>query len=107
MPALETEADAYILDGHLAVIVEGRIHPAEPDVGCGESAEIDEIYFSNGKPIPSRMWQRLSQKDLDACTDALMGAGRVSAWERRQDWLADRADARRDDALLRQWEASL
>lgn len=105
--ATRTEAEAYILGGHLAVTVEGRIHDAEPDVGCGESADVDEIYFSNGKRIPTRMWKRLSQKDLDACEAALLGDGMVSAWELRQDMLADRADARRDDALLCQMERGL
>lgn len=104
--ATETEAEAYILGGHMAVIVEGRVFDAEPDVGCGESAEIDEIYFaSNGKPIPSRMWQRLSDKDFKACEDALLGNGLVSAWERRQEHLANLADLRRDDRLLCEWEA--
>lgn len=100
MTAIQTEAEAYILGGHLAVIVEGRIHPAEPDVGWGGGAEIDEIRFTNGKPIPSRMWQRISQKDLDACTDALEGDGGARYWELRQDMLADRADAMRDDRML-------
>ena len=72
--AILVEAETYILDGHMPVLVEGRVHPDEPDVGCGECPEIDEILFTNGKPIPTRMWQRLTQKDIDACHDALLGA---------------------------------
>lgn len=100
MTAIQTEAEAYILNGHLAVTVEGRVHEAEPDVGWGGGAEIDEIYFTNGKRIPSRMWQRLTQKDFDACTDALEGNGLVRAWERRAEHAFEYAKLKREDAML-------
>ena len=69
--AKETEAEARILNG-LPVLVYGRIHPAEPDVGCGESAEIDEICWMSGKPIPDSMWKRMKRADFDACEQALL-----------------------------------
>lgn len=78
---VELEAEARVIGG-LPVIVVGRIYPAEPDVGCGESAEIDDILLPCGKPIPTRMWARLSQADITACQDALLGA-RID-WERAQ-----------------------
>lgn len=74
--AKEVETEARILGG-LPVIVIGRIHPAEPDVGCGESAEIDDICWMSGKSIPDSMWERLPQKDIDACQDALLEADYV------------------------------
>lgn len=73
---VELEAEARILGG-MPVLVVGRIYPAEPDVGCGESAEIDDICWPSGKPIPTRMWARLSQADLDACQDALLDQERA------------------------------
>lgn len=76
------EAEAYILNGNLLVRVEGKIHPAEPDVGCGESAELDDILFLNGKSIPNRMWQRISSKEIEACEDALLSAAEGAAAER-------------------------
>ena len=69
--AKTTEAEARILNG-LPVIVYGRIHPAEPDVGCDESAEIDDICWMSGKPIPTKMWQRISDEDIEACEQALL-----------------------------------
>lgn len=69
--AIERETEARILNG-LPVLVYGRIHPAEPDVGCGESAEIDEICWMSGRPIPTRMWERISDSDFRACEEALL-----------------------------------
>jgi len=74
----ELEAEARILGG-LPVIVIGRVYPAEPDVGCGESAEIDDISWPCGKPIPDRMWERMTQDDISACQDALLCA--QTDWE--------------------------
>lgn len=98
--ATETEAEARILGG-LPVLVIGRIHEAEPDIGCAESAEIDDICWLSGKSIPTRMWERLSQKDYDACEDALLcaadGAAVQRFWE-RVDYYRERA---KDRALER------
>jgi hypothetical protein len=68
----QIEAEAKILGG-LPVLVIGRVHAAEPDVGCGESAEIDDICFTDGTPIATLMWERLSGDDYDACMAALLG----------------------------------
>ena len=78
----ELETEHHILGGNLPVIVVGRIHAAEPDVGCGECAEIDDILFMNGKSIPTRMWKRITSKELDACQDALLSAADGAAAER-------------------------
>lgn len=72
---VELEAEARLLGG-MPVLAVGRVYLAEPDVGCGESAEIDDICWPSGKPIPTRMWARMSQADLDACQDALLDQGR-------------------------------
>lgn len=69
--AKEVEAEARILNG-LPVLVYGRIHPAEPDVGCGESAEIDDICWTSGKSIPDSMWKRMKREDVEACQQALL-----------------------------------
>jgi hypothetical protein len=68
----QIEAEAKILGG-LPVLVIGRVHPAEPDVGCGESAEIEDLQWLSGTPIPTLMWERLSGDDYDACMAALLG----------------------------------
>ena len=97
----EIETEYHILDGNLPVIVVGRIHPAEPDVGCGECAELDDIRFMNGKSIPTRMWKRIPSKELEACEDALLSASEGAAVERfygRMDYY--RAQAK-DRALER------
>lgn len=70
----EYETEARIRNG-LPVTVIGRVHPAEPDVGCGPCAEIDDICWLGGKSIPTRMWQDLTQADIDACHDALLECG--------------------------------
>jgi len=75
MMLAEIEAETRILGG-LPVIVVGRIHPAEPDVGFGESAEIDDICWLSGKPVPAQMWKRLTQDDISACQNALLGSER-------------------------------
>lgn len=67
----QIEAPARIKRG-LPVIVVGRVHPAEPDVGCGPCAEIDDICWPDGRSIPTRMWQDLTQAEIDACHDALL-----------------------------------
>jgi hypothetical protein len=72
--AILIETKTHILGGYMPVIVIGRVHPAEPDVGCGECPEIDEICWANGKPIPTRMWKRLLDCDIEACEDALLEA---------------------------------
>lgn len=96
----QLETEHHILDGNLPVIVVGRVHPAEPDVGCGECAEIDDILFMNGKSIPTRMWQRISSKELDACEDALLSAAEGSAvqrfWERVDYYRERQKDASLD-----------
>ena len=99
----ELETEHHILGGNLPVIVVGRIHPAEPDVGCGESAEIDDILFLNGKSIPSRMWKRISSKEIDACQDALLAAADGAAAERfyaRMDYWREIAKDRALDAMV-------
>ena len=99
----ELETQHHILGGYLPVIVVGRIHPAEPDVGCGETAEIDDILFLNGKPIPTRMWQRITSKELDACQDALLSAADGAAVERfyeRVDYYRQIAKDRALDAQV-------
>jgi hypothetical protein len=88
---MATEAQARILGG-LPVLVIGRIHPAEPDVGYGESAEIEDICWLSGKPIPASMWDRLTTKDLKDCEDALLCQGESDAAQRfwaRADYLHD------------------
>lgn len=67
----QIETEARILGG-LPVIVIGRVYPAEPDVGCGESAEVDDICWLSGKPIPTVMWQRISDSDYRDLCDALL-----------------------------------
>ena len=98
--ATETEATARILGG-LPVLVIGRIHPAEPDIGAAESAEIDDICWPGGRSIPTHMWERLSQDDIDACQDALLWGGESAATQRfweRVDYLRDQ---QKDRALER------
>lgn len=90
------EAQARVLGG-LPVIVVGRIHPAEPDVGISnEQPEVEDICWLNGKSIPTHMWERLSSDDLDACAEALLNGG--------SDCMADYADYRRDMRRDRQLE---
>ena len=103
--AHEIETEHYILDGNLPVIVVGRIHPAEPDVGCGESAEIDDILFMNGKSIPTRMWKRISDKELDACEDALLAAADGAAVQRFWDRVDYYREIAKDRALEREMAA--
>ena len=97
----ETEAEARILGG-LPVLVLGRIHPAEPDIGCSESAEIDDICWLSGKSIPTAMWERLSQKDIDACQDALLGEAESSATRRFWDRVDYLRDQQKDRAMERE-----
>ena len=99
------ETEHHILGGNLPVIVVGRIHPAEPDVGCGESAEIDDILFMNGKSIPTRMWQRISWKELDACQDALLSAADGAAAERFWDRVDYYRQIAKDRALDAEYAA--
>jgi hypothetical protein len=95
--ARQTEADARILGG-LPVIVIGRIYPAEPDVGIfDEQPEVEDICWSTGKPIPSHMWERLTDKDFDACKEALL-EGAAEAAASYADYLYDQ---RRDRQLER------
>lgn len=99
----ELETEHHILGGNLPVIVVGRIHAAEPDVGCGECAEIDDILFMNGKSIPTRMWKRISWKEISACEDALMSAAESAATERfyeRMDYYRSTAKDRALDAMV-------
>lgn len=65
------ETEARILGG-LPVIVVGRVYPAEPDIGCSESAEVDDICWLSGKSIPTRMWQRLSDGEYRDLCSALL-----------------------------------
>jgi hypothetical protein len=83
----QIEVEAKILGG-LPVLVIGRVHLAEPDVGCGESAEIDDICFTDGTPIATLMWERLSGDDYDACMAALLGE-RDSYWDAYVDYVRD------------------
>lgn len=97
------ETEHHILGGNLPVIVVGRIHPAEPDVGCGECAEIDDILFMNGKSIPTRMWKRITSKEIDACEEALLEASEGAAVERfyaRVDYYRQIAKDRALDAMV-------
>ena len=94
------EGEAYILGGHLRVTVTGRIHPAEPDVGMGECPEIDEIRWANGKPIRDSIWRRMTQKDTDACHDALLRGAEENA-EGYADYLYELA---RDARMEAEWE---
>ena len=101
--ARELETEHHILGGNLPVIVVGRIHEAEPDVGCGECAEIDDIQFLNGKSIPTRMWRRITSKELDACQDALLSAADGACAERfyeRMDYWRGVAKDRALDAMV-------
>jgi hypothetical protein len=100
--ATEVETEARILGG-LPVIVVGRVYPAEPDVGCGESAEVDDICWPSGKSIPTRMWERISQKDLDACHDALLDEGSnaaVAMFWAKVDYLHQQARDRKLDEQI-------
>jgi hypothetical protein len=89
------EADARVLGG-LPVIVVGRVHPAEPDIGIfHEQPEVEDICWSTGKSIPTHMWERLTQDDLDACANALTG----EAVEYAAGYADYRYDMRRDAEL--------
>jgi hypothetical protein len=95
-----TEADARILGG-LPVIVIGRIYPAEPDVGIfDEQPEVEDICWSTGKPIPTHMWERLTDADYEACKEALLG-GAADAQADYGDYLYEQ---RRDALMVAQWE---
>lgn len=94
---MSIEAEARILGG-LPVRVIGRIHEAEPDVGIGETAEIDEIEWLSGSPVPDSIWKRLTRKDEDALHDALLGA--------QTDRAADRADYLYEQYRARKLEES-
>ena len=65
------ETEARILGG-LPVIVVGRVYPAEPDIGCSGSAEVDDICWLSGKSIPTTMWQRISDGEYRDLRDALL-----------------------------------
>jgi hypothetical protein len=67
----QVETEARILGG-LPVIVVGRIYPAEPDIGCSESAEVEDICWQSGKSIPTHMWQRISDSEYRDLRDALL-----------------------------------
>jgi len=69
--ATQVETECRIKGG-LPVLVIGRIYAAERDVGCGESAEIDDICWLSGKSIPSDMWRDLTDEDYAACQEALL-----------------------------------
>jgi hypothetical protein len=98
--ARQTEADARILGG-LPVIVIGRIYPAEPDVGIfDEQPEVEDICWSTGKPIPTHMWERLTDADYEACKEALLG-GAADAQADYGDYLYEQ---RRDALMVAQWE---
>lgn len=90
----QLEAEAKILRG-LPVIVVGRVWPAEPDVGAAPSAEIDDICWPSGKSIPTRMWERLSDADYEACQEALLAAD--------GDWDDGYADYAREMRLEREY----
>lgn len=72
--------------GGLPVLVTCRLYPAEPDVGCGESAEIEDICWLSGKPISNAVWRSIPQADFDRIEDEALSAGESSAvrrfWER-------------------------
>lgn len=89
--AKHTEAHARILGG-LPVLITGWVYAAEPDVGCGESAEIDEVCWLSGQPLPDHMQNRMSKEDEEECCDALLGNTGGSFGS---DW---RYDLARDDA---------
>jgi hypothetical protein len=68
------EAEARILGG-LPVLVYGRVHPPEPDVGVDyPTPEIDDIAFLSDHPITDAMWKRISESELEDCEDALLRA---------------------------------
>ena len=68
------EADCTILGG-LPVIAVGRVYPPEPDVGIfTNQADLDDLQWPTGHSIPTHMWERISQDDLDACLEALVEA---------------------------------
>ena len=70
--AIEAEAEARILGG-LPVIVVGRIHRAERDVGLmNDYCDVDDICWQSGASIPTSMWQRLSSDDYERCREALL-----------------------------------
>jgi hypothetical protein len=94
--AQQIEAPARIKRG-LPVIAVGRVYPAEPDVGAGPCADLDDICFPDGRSIPTHWWQDLTQADLDACHDALLNGG--------NDWRADYGDYLYEQRRDRQLEA--
>lgn len=101
----EVEAEARILGG-LPVLVIGRLHPAEPDVGIfDEQPEIDDICWPGGKSIPTHMWQRISQKDLDECHDALRDAQTCRIWDRADHRYEQARDRKLDEQMRREGRA--
>lgn len=97
------EACAHILGG-LPVLVIGRIHPAEPDVGIfDEQPEVEDICWSSGKPIPTHMWEKLSDADYDVCREALLDGAADLAADRADYLYEQRRERRIDDA----WERGL
>jgi hypothetical protein len=101
--ATEVEAEARILGG-LPVLVIGRLHPAEPDVGIfDEQPEIDNICWLGGKSIPTAMWQRISQSDLDDCHEALRDAQTCSFWDRADYLYEQRRDRMLDEQIDREF----
>lgn len=92
---MSIETEARILGG-LPVLVIGRVHPAEPDIGCGESAEIEDICWLSGKSVPDSIWKRLKRKDEDALHEAILAAAEGRAADRADYLYEQRRDAQLD-----------
>ena len=91
--------------GGLPVLVTCRLYPAEPDVGAGESAEIEDICWLSGKSVSNRVWRSIPQKDFDRLEEEALSAGEGEAvrwfWE-RVDYARERS---KDRELERSFEA--
>jgi hypothetical protein len=53
------------IKGGLPVLVLARVHPAEPDVGCGESAEIEGIFWLSERAVTDTVWNSIPRADFD------------------------------------------
>lgn len=99
--ANQIEAEACILGG-LPVIVTGRLHPAEPDVGIfSEQPEVDAICWPSGKPLPDHMLERMTSDDHDACYGALLDGAMDHAAGLADYRYEQRRDAQLERACLR------
>lgn len=68
------ETHARVLGG-LRISVLAVIHDASPSCGIREEAEIRELYFLDGRPLPRAISDRFSRGDWDAIIDAVFDAG--------------------------------